>query len=154
MFKKMRRQEKQLPEDKSQEILSEGEYGILSTIGEDGYPYGIPMNYVFLNNRIYLHCAKEGKKLENIRYNNKVSFTVVGDYQLKPADFTSSYKSIIAIGKANFVKGEEKKEVLQEFILKFSPDFKEKGFNYIDQAIEKTTIIEIVIEDLKGKMNE
>ena len=124
MFKKMRRQEKQLPEDKSQEILSEGEYGILSTIGENGYPYGVPMNYIYMNNRIYLHCAQEGKKLENIRYNNKVSFTVVGDYQLKPADFTSSYESVIAIGQANFVEGEEKKEVLQEFILKFSPDFK------------------------------
>lgn len=154
MFKKMRRQEKQLPEDKAQEILSEGEYGTLSTIGEDGYPYGVPMNYVYMNNKIYLHCANEGKKLDNIKYNNKVSFTVVGDYQLKPAAFTSSYKSVIAIGQANIVEGEEKKEVLQEFILKFSPGFKEKGFKYIDKAIEKTTIIEIVIEDLKGKMNE
>lgn len=154
MFKKMRRQEKQLSDEKAQKILSEGEYGTLSTIGENGYPYGIPMNYVYMNNKIYLHCAKEGKKLENIRYNNKVSFTVVGDYQLKPAAFTSSYKSIIAIGKANFVEGEEKKEVLQEFILKFSPGFKKKGFKYIDKGIEKTTIIEIVIEDLKGKRNK
>lgn len=154
MFRKMRRQEKQLLEEKTQEILSEGEYGTLSTIDEDGYPYGVPMNYIYMNNKIYFHCANAGKKLENIRYNNKVSFTVVGDYQLKPAAFTSSYKSVIAIGQAKFVEGEDKKEVLQEFILKFSPGFKEKGFKYIDKAIEKTTIIEIVIEDLKGKMNK
>jgi nitroimidazol reductase NimA-like FMN-containing flavoprotein (pyridoxamine 5'-phosphate oxidase superfamily) len=154
MFKKMRRQEKQLSKDKAQEILKKGEYGILSTVGKDGYPYGVPMNYIFMNNKIYLHCAQEGKKLENIKYNNKVSFAVVGDYQLKPAEFTSAYISVIAFGQANFVKEEVKKEVLQEFILKFSPDFKDKGFQYIDKAVDKTEIIEIVIQDLKGKMNE
>ena len=103
---------------------------------------------------MFLHCATEGHKLENLKHNNKVSFTVVGSYELKPAAFTSKYESVIIFGKANIVKGEIKKEVLQEYIIKFSPEFKTEGFNYIEKAVDETTIIQITIEDIKGKKND
>lgn len=64
MFYEMRRKDRLLTEKEAKEILSEGEYGVLSTIGEDGYPYGVPVNYVYLNDSIYFHCAADvGHKL-------------------------------------------------------------------------------------------
>lgn len=153
MFKKMRRKEKQLTKNEARNILKNGEYGIFSTIGQDNYPYGVPINYVYYNDKIYLHCAKEGHKIDNIAYNNKVSFTVVGEYELQPKDFTSHYKSVVIFGKANFAKKDIKREALQQFILKYSPDFKSEGFEYIERALEKTKVIEINIDDIKGKKN-
>ena len=154
MFKNMRRDEKKLSKEKAFNILKEGDYGILATFGKDGYPYGVPMNYILYKDKIFLHCAPEGHKLENLKHNNKVSFTVVGSYELKHAAFTSKYESVIIFGKANIVKGEIKKEVLQEYIIKFSPEFKTEGFNYIEKAVDETTIIQITIEDIKGKKND
>jgi len=154
MFKKMRRDEKQLSEKKAYDILKTNEYGILSTVGENGYPYGVPVNYIILNKKIYLHCAKEGHKLDNIRYSNKVSFSVVNKYELVPNNFTSKYESVIVFGTANFVDKEIKREALKGFIDKFSPDFKQEGYKYVDKALDKTEIIEITIEDIKGKKND
>jgi len=153
MFKKMRRDEKQLADEKAFKILKNNEYGILTTVGPNRYPYGVPINYVVMNEKIYLHCAQEGHKVENIKHNKRVSFTVVDSYKSKPEQFTADYKSIIVFGSAEFVKGELKKKALQQFIYKFSPDFKNKGFHYIDSDIDKTKIIEITIEDIKAKQN-
>jgi len=154
MFKKMRRDEKQINEKEAINILKINEYGVLSTIGENGYPYGVPVNYVVLDNKIYIHCAKEGHKLDNIRYSNKVSFTVVNKYELVPKDFTSKYESVIVFGKSNFVNKEVKRKALRKFIDKFSINFQEKGYKYVDNALDKTEIIEITVEDIKGKKNE
>jgi hypothetical protein len=154
MFRDMRRDEKQLTEKKAVEILKEGEYGVLATIGSENYPYALPLNYIYYNNKIYLHCAQEGHKLDNIKNNNKVSFTVVGDYELQPAEFTSKYESVVIFGQANMLEGKAKEEVLNQFILKFSPQFKSEGFDYVKKAAHKTAIIEIKIEDLKGKRND
>jgi len=153
MFKKMRKDEKQLVDDKAFKILKDNEYGILTTVGPNRYPYGVPINYVIMDKKIYLHSALKGHKIDNIKHNKKVSFTVVDSYKLKPKKFTADYKSVIAFGCVGFVKGELKKKALQQFIYKFSPDFKNKGFHYIDSDIDKTKIIEITIEDIKAKQN-
>ncbi|MFL0197848.1 pyridoxamine 5'-phosphate oxidase family protein [Clostridium sp. WILCCON 0269] len=72
------------------EILINGEYGVLATNGEDGYNYATALNYVYINDKIYFHCATEGHKLDNIKVNNKVSFCVVGKTQVVPNKFTSN----------------------------------------------------------------
>ena len=154
MFRDMRRDKKQLTKKEAVVILKKGEYGVLATIGSDNYPYALPLNYIYYNNKIYLHCAQEGHKLDNIKNNNNVSFTVVGDYELQPAEFTSKYESVVIFGRANLIEGKAKEEVLNQFILKFSPQFKSEGFDYVKQAANKTAIIEIKIEDLKGKIND
>jgi len=154
MFEKMRRDEKQLNEKETINILKTNEYGILSTIGENDYPYGVPVNYVMLDNKIYIHCAKEGHKLENIRYSNKVSFTVINKYELVPNDFTAKYESVIVFGKAVFVNKEIKRKALRKFIDIFSPEFKDKGYKYVNNALDKTEIVEITVEDIKGKKND
>ncbi len=101
MFKKMRRSDRALAEVEINEVLEKGEYGFLSTISDHGYPYVVPLSYVYDNNSIYFHCATEGEKLDNIKQNNKVSFCVVTDTEVLPDKFSTKYKSVIAFGKAS-----------------------------------------------------
>jgi uncharacterized protein len=74
MARTMRRADRAIPESEAQEILQAGEYGVLSTVSADGQPYGVPVSYSYAGDVIYFHCAVEGRKLENLSGNNKVSF--------------------------------------------------------------------------------
>lgn len=151
MFKQMRRKERQIEIVEAEEILKNGEYGVLSTNGENGYSYGTPLSYVYFNNSVYFHCALEGEKLENINYNNKVSFCVVGKTCVIPEKFSTKYESTILLGEANEVFGEEKNEALLGLLKKYSPDFIDKGKLYIKNAGDKTRVIKININKMSGK---
>ncbi|NMA83630.1 MAG: pyridoxamine 5'-phosphate oxidase family protein [Epulopiscium sp.] len=151
MFRKMRKSHMALSNDKAMEILKQGEYGIVSTIGEDGYPYGFPMSYIVLDGNIYFHCAMVGHKLANINYNEKVSFTVVGRTELLPEELDTNYESVIVFGRATKVEGEEKEKALLEIVNKYAKDFIEKGKVSIEKEKSITTIIKISIEHMTGK---
>ncbi len=84
MFRELRRKNQQLSETEARSILKNGTYGVLSVQGDDGYPYGVPMNYVYGDDAIYFHCAKEGHKLEGFQRSDKVSFCVVGEDEVIP----------------------------------------------------------------------
>lgn len=150
-MKTMRRIERQMNEMEALELLKKGQYGILSTTGEDNQPYGIPLSYVIIDKNIYFHCAGVGTKLDNIAVNDKVSFTVVGKTKVLQDKFSTEYESVIAFGRAMMLKEEEKYEPLMEFIRKYSPEFMEEGRLYIDKAKEKTTLIKIEIYSFSGK---
>ncbi|WP_461207302.1 pyridoxamine 5'-phosphate oxidase family protein [Clostridium sp. DL1XJH146] len=154
MFKEMRRIEKKLTEKESLKILENGEYGVLSMIDINGYAYGVPLSYTFLDNSIYFHCANSGSKLNNLKENNKVSFCVVGDTEILPNKFTTKYESVIAFGKTNIVLGDEKEKVLFSIIEKYSNNFLKEGTAYINRAISKTTLIKISIDHITGKSND
>ena len=79
MFRPMRRSNQQFPEKDCIEILKTEPRGILSVLGEDGYPYGIPMNHFYreADGKLYFHCAKEGHKLDAVRACDKASFCVL-----------------------------------------------------------------------------
>ncbi|TCO69245.1 pyridoxamine 5'-phosphate oxidase family protein [Marinisporobacter balticus] len=108
MFREMRRKDRLLDNDEIHKILEDNTYGILGTVSEDGYPYGVPISYVFYNKAIYMHGATKGHKWDNISFNNKVTFTVVGKTELLPDQFSTSFESVIAFGRAVEVSNEEK----------------------------------------------
>ena len=152
MFREMRRKDRELSQAEAIEILEKGDYGVLATIGENGYPYGIPLNYVFARGRIYFHCAEEGHKTDNIAYDNRVSFTVVTKHDPIPHKFSTAFESAVVFGTAMQVKDkDEKRYALVEMIKKFSNDFMEKGIKYINSAIDKTAVFSIEIEKISGK---
>ncbi|ERI89659.1 putative 5-nitroimidazole antibiotic resistance protein NimB [Clostridiales bacterium oral taxon 876 str. F0540] len=151
MFKEMRKSQREIFGEDIIKILQSGEYGVLATISENGYPYATPISYVYVNNKVYLHCAVEGNKLDNIRKNNKVSFNVVGKTKVLPEQFSTEYESAIIFGQAFEVNGDEKKEALMAIADKYSPDFKKEGLAYIDRAINKTCVIKIEIDKITGK---
>ena len=150
-FRKMRRKDRQVFDDLVNEILVKGEYGVLSIMGENGYPYGVPVNFAYYDDGIYFHCAKTGHKLDAIIKDNRVSFCVVTDTELQPEDFTTKYKSVIAFGTAKEVEGEEKKRALMLLIKKYSSGFMDKGRDYVNKEAAGTVIVKISIEHITGK---
>jgi nitroimidazol reductase NimA-like FMN-containing flavoprotein (pyridoxamine 5'-phosphate oxidase superfamily) len=151
MIREMRRKDKMLTNDGAIEILKNNAYGVLSTVSENGYPYGVPVNYIYLNNSIYFHGADKGHKLDNISNDDRVSFCVVGDTQILPDQFNTKYDSVIVFGRAIEVYEDKKNMVLIEILKKYSADFIEKGKEYIQQASKATKVIRINIEHISGK---
>lgn len=151
MFRELRRSDREITEVEALEILKKCEYGILSTTSEEGYAYGVPLSYAYMNGDIYFHCATEGYKLDNIRNNDKVSFTVVGQTELLPGKFSTNYESVIVFGRASEVNDEEKEDALLELIYKYSKDFVEEGKEYIKRASSKTRVIKVNVDHISGK---
>lgn len=151
MFREMRRQDRKTDENKAIAILESGQYGILSTTGSNGYAYGIPLSYTYNSGSIYFHCAREGQKLDNISYNNKVSFCVVGSAATLPQSFSVNYESAVVFGKAMEVFEDEKQAALEAIVAKYSPAFEKEGLAYIKHSSGDTRIFKIEIEHLTGK---
>lgn len=151
MFRETRKLERGLTKIEAIQILKTSSYGILSTISKNEYPHGVPVNYVFINNSIYFHCAMEGQKLDNITNNNKVSFCVVGQTYIIPDQFSTKYESVILFGRAFEIFDDEKNTALFELLKKYSPDYIEEGKEYIKDVITKSKIIKINIDHISGK---
>lgn len=152
MYREMRRKEKQLAQEELLDILKQGEYGVLSTVGNNGMPYGVPVNYLYEEGVIYFHCSLEGHKVDNMRENPKVSFCVVTDVSLIPDDFNTRFRSVIAFGKVRQVTDKtEKLEIYRKLIRKFSSDYIAEGEEYIQKAGDKASIYTIVVEHMTAK---
>lgn len=152
MFREMRRKKQKLNGERTEEILRNGITGIMGVTGDEGYPYTVPLNYVYEEGMIYFHCAKSGHKLDSVRKNNKVSFCVIDQEQIVPEEFTAYFRSVIAFGRASEVESDsEKFRIMRLLNEKYAPGQGEAG----DQAIEKEwnilCVIQIHIEHVTGK---
>ena len=98
MFREMRLKEQQLDMDKVADIMAKCTSGILSINGDNGYPYGVPVSYAYADGKIYFHCAREGFKIDLLKKDPRVSFTVVAQDNIIPEDFNTLYLSVIAFG--------------------------------------------------------
>ena len=107
MFREMRRKRQLLPPEESVAILERMTNGTLALHGDDDYPYAVPVSYVYIDGRIYFHCAMKGHKVDAIMQNDKVSFCVVERDDIKPAEFTTYFRSVIIFGKAHNGRGGE-----------------------------------------------
>ena len=148
----MRKSERQLGREEAEDILLHGEYGVLSTCGADGEPYGTPISYVYADGAICFHCAPGvGHKLANIAENPQVCFTVVGHTQPLPAKFSTIYRSAVAFGIAEALEGDAKRDALRRLIAKYSPDFTAEGEAYIARAFDRVGVYAIRISRLTAK---
>lgn len=147
----MRRHDRKITNTETLNILENGEYGILSTVSSDHEPYGVPINYCLIDKYIYFHCAVEGRKINNIINNPKVSFCVVGKTELLPEKFGTNYESCIVYGNASESFGEEKQLALEGLIHKYSKNFVNDGLKYIEKLKNKTRVFKISIESISGK---
>ena len=147
----MRRKDRALPEQEAVQLLQNGEYGVLSTVDKDAQPYGVPLNFVYMDGSIYFHCALTGHKLENIAINDKVSFCVIGRTEVQPAEFSTGYESAIVFGRAAVVLGEERHQALLGLLEKYCSDFLEEGIAYIDKLDEQTNVVRVKIDKITGK---
>jgi len=150
-MREMRRKDKEIGTDRAIDLLSEGEYGVLSTVDDDGQPYGVPLNYAYKDNCIYFHCALSGHKIDNIHSNPKVSFCSVGDTKVLPSEFSTDFVSAVVFGVASEVQGSERTNAFLLLLEKYSPDFMEEGKKYIEKYDKATKIIKIEIQHISGK---
>jgi len=147
----MRRKDRLLTNTEALSILEKGEYGILSTLSSDNQPYGVPLNYCLINECIYVHCAVDGRKINNLSCNPQVSFCVVGKTEVLSDKFAINYESCIAQGLASESNGAEKQLALEGLIHKYSQNFAPEGLKYIEKFIDKTRVFKISIESISGK---
>lgn len=153
MFREMRRKKQQLTQEETMVILREGTSGVLSLTGDEGYPYGVPLSYVYDGDKLYFHCAKEGHKIDAIRKNPKASFCVIAQDEIVPEKYTTCYTSVIAFGSVRILENEgEKRRAIEELALKYAPeDSEENRQNYIEKNWEPLCMLEMTVEHLSGK---
>lgn len=151
MFRKMRRNRQMLNQEESISILEKMTNGVLAVCGDDGYPYAVPVSYVYSNGKILFHSAISGHKIDAMKRSEKVSFCVVEQDDVKAAEFTTYFRSVIVFGKARIItEREEKLAGLRLLAGKYSPG--EAGTDAeIARGINHLHIVEIDIEHLTGK---
>ena len=150
----MRRKDRLLCDDDCRQLLDVAQYGVMASVSPDGQPYGVPLSFVYKDDKIYFHCAKDGCKIDNIRANDRVSFTCVG--QPKPAyehnNFTTFFESVIAFGRVNLVTDQaERYAAMRELCLKYLPDYMERFEAAMQHSDSRTAVYAIIPERITGK---
>ncbi len=131
-------------------ILREEEVGYMASCGADGQPMATPVNYVYFDGRIFFHCALTGRKLDNIRQNPKVGFTVVRDVEIDRINMTTYYSSVMIEGTACIVEDPETKMAAIEEITR---RLAAPGEECNDKTGMRTAIVAIEIASMVGKRN-
>ncbi len=152
MFRKMRRFNQEIPEQECIDILKEQARGVLAVYGEDGYPYTFPMDYIYMDEKIYFHCAKEGHKLDAIAADNRVSFCVMDDGFRKSGDWALNIRSIVIFGRVRRIDdADETLKIVHRLGLKYYPTA-ESVDEEIRKAIARVQILELSIDHMTGKL--
>lgn len=154
MFREITRKKQALPTEKIIEILDTEKRGVLSVLGDDGYPYGMPMNYWYNkeNGYLYFHSGKKGHKVDALAANNKVSFCVYDSGYKNEGEWALNISSVIVFGRVHIVEDyEEAMKICKEMSLKYTPDLA-----YIEEEIQKfgdaTLCYELRPEHMTGKI--
>ena len=147
----MRRKRQSLSTEECVAILERMPNGTLALYGDDGYPYAVPVSYVYADGKIYFHSAMQGHKVDAVRRNGNVSFCVVEQDDVKPAEFTTYFRSVIVFGKARILTDEdEKRNALCLPADKYSHG--EAGMEAeIAKGFNKLLMVEITVEHITGK---
>ncbi len=125
MFRKMLRFKQQISDEECLEILREEKRGILSVLGDDGYPYGIPLNHWYSDRdgTIYFHCGRKGHKIDAVSACDKVSFCVMDEGFRRDGEWALNIRSVVVFGRMRLVTDEEKmREICTEITRKFTDD--------------------------------
>ena len=156
MFREMRRFKQQISEEECIRILKEQPRGVLSMFGDDGYPYGIPLDHWYSedDNKLYFHCAKTGHKLDAIAAYDKVSYCVMDEGYRKEGEWALNINSVVIFGKARIVDDEEdelKHRIAVNLCRKFTDDedFLQKELTH---ALPRAAFIELTPEHMTGKL--
>lgn len=148
----MRRKKQLLSKDEIEDILNRHTAGVLGVNGDQGYPYTVPMSYAYRDNKIFFHCGTKGHKLDSIKKDDKVTFCVIDRDDVDQETFNTFYKSVSIFGRARILA--EEKEIqsgLELIIEKYSPNFLEKGLEYIKDEWNRVCLVVIDIEHMTGK---
>ncbi len=152
MEKAMRRFRQQLSADECTAILHSATSGVLSLCGADMQPYGVPLSHVYYSGKLYFHSAVNGHKLELIKENSNVSFTIISKDEIHPEKYTTYFKSVIAFGKIRVVEDEEEKLGILEILgRRCNPHDRDSLANEIAKGARNCVALEMSIDRISGK---
>lgn len=153
MYRNVRRSDREISKEEAMEILLNGEYGFLATVGEENQPYVVPLSYVIMENEIYFHCALSGQKLDNIAHEERVCFSVVGKTQpVYDNNFTTYFESAVVFGKARMIEDlDVKKDVLLKLAEKYLPEYMDMADKAIEGSMSRTAVYAVTINHITGK---
>lgn len=151
-FRKMRRFRQQLSKSECDAILSTGTSGTLALLGENGYPYAVPISYVYADGNLYFHSAKTGHKVDAIRQYDKASFCVIAADDIHPAEFTTYFRSVIAFGRIQIIESEDEKIYAASLLgARYNPCDKAGLQKELEKGISHMLVFRLDIEHLTGK---
>lgn len=152
MFREMRRFKQLLPKEIAVEILERNTSGTLALLGDENYPYAVPISYVYDDDKIYFHSAKAGHKIDAIKNCEKASFCVIDQDQIVPEKYTTYFRSIIAFGKMRIVEDmDDIRRIATILAMKYSADYKDGIPAEIDSSIRNMAILEMTIDHMTAK---
>ncbi len=153
MFRKMRRFKQQMSDEEAQLILKNGSSGVLALLGDDDYPYAVPLSYVYTGDKIIFHGAKSGHKFDAVKKHPKASFCVIGKDHVIPEEYTTYYKSVIVFGKMRIIEDEEEiLETVRTLALKYRSEDDEILEKAIKRELAPLCMFCLDIEHVTGKM--
>lgn len=149
----MRRANQALDAATCEAVLRRGRTGVLAVTGEDGWPYAVPLNYVYAGGTLWFHCATEGHKVEAIRREPRVSFCVVDQDTVLPERFSTAYRSVIVFGTARIVREDaERRAAIQALTDKYCPDVPREACEaFIAKHEANTLVLALTPTHISGK---
>ncbi len=154
MFRKMRRSVQALSHEETIDLLKTETRGVMSVQGDDGYPYGYPINHYYDEeaNRLYFHGANFGHRVDAVKRDPKVSYCVFGqEYQVE-GDWAKYVKSVIVFGKAELIEDQDEVIRISRLLCDKFPCTKEYIETEISKDAPRTLVVAIDIEDINGKL--
>ena len=152
-FREMRRKRQALSRREVLDILRRGTSGVLALSGDDGYPYAVPISYVYDEGKIYFHSAKNGHKIDAIQRTAKASFCVIDKDLVVPEEYTTYFRSVIAFGKIRVIEDDrEKRAAIEKLAIKYAPeDTAANRDDAISRGGNLICMLEMKIDHITGK---
>lgn len=151
-FRKMRRFKQQISEEKCIEILKTQPRGVMAFAGENGYPYAIPLDFVYDGGRLYFHCATEGHKMDALKACDKVSFCVMDEGYRREGEWALNINSVVVFGRIRVMT--DQAEILRTLRLlgnKYAPT-EEEVEDEIRRHIHHVCMLELTVDHMTGKI--
>ena len=154
MFRKMRRGPQALSHEEMIDLLKTETRGVMSVQGDNGYPYGFPINHYYdeETNKIYIHGATFGHRVSAVKKDPKVSYCVFGGEYQKEGDWAKYVKSVIIFGKAELIEDHYEIVRISRLLCDKFPCPPEYVEHEIEKDAPRTLVIAINIEDMNGKL--
>ena len=148
----MRRKRQQLSDEETLAILEQATSGVLALLGDEGYPYALPISFVYNDGKIFFHSALTGHKVDAVRACDKASFCVIDQDKVVPEKYTTEFRSVIAFGRIHIVEDEAEKMTATRLLgERYNPHQEEALQHEIKKDYSHMLILRMDIEHITGK---
>jgi len=151
-FRPMRRHRQQLSQEESISIIERATSGTLALLGDDDYPYAVPISFVYHDGCLYFHSAVEGHKIDAIRRHDKASFCVIDQDDVHGEQYTTFFRSVIAFGHISIIENEDEKIAAARMLgNRYNPNHDEALKKEMEKGLHRMVMLRMNIEHLTGK---